>query len=301
MKKALFILILISISCTNNSNEPIDPTNPPQEVIGLLPIHVKYTNNIDNPSTFYESNIRYDGNKITEIQNIPTNNAPNNNIIYEFSYDGNNIVKIKSNQFDGFSAPQFYYLSYENDRLKRIIKDTSNASDSDSYTDYDITLEWISDSNVRYKVPFHSNVINDYTYYELFFDTNGNLIKSTQDKKITTRYITTNLYEYNSQVNSAFKNVTGFNKLNGIITLFLGLAKHNYSHVFPSEFLFTSNNLTKINTNVKVYSNSGVLQDDYNLQYNYSYEADVNNYTKKFKTNSQPSNTTSIIEYTYNN
>lgn len=295
MKKSLFILMVFLISCTGDSPTEENPTNPPQQN-SFLPVHVKYTEST-NTSSPYESDIIYDGNKITQIKN-----SINNNVLYEFTYDGNNIIKIKSNQFDGFSTPQYYYLSYENDRLKRIIKSTPNSStDFDYYTNFDVTLEWISNTNVKYKVPFHSNVADDYTYYELFFNDNGNLIKSTEDKKITTRYLTTNLYEYNSQVSSAFKNVAGFNKLNGIINLFLGIAKHYYSHVFPSEFMFTSNSLTNIDSNLKIYSNSGVLLQDSHLQYSYDYEGNTNNFTKKFKTTSQPSNITTTIEYTYNN
>lgn len=292
---------MFSIGCSENISENENPSttntnnNPePSPTTINLPTKIIYTTS-SNISSPFISIISYDGNKIIDIRKQFTNE-----VLYEFTYDAERITKIKSNQYDGFSTPQYYNFTYENGRLKNITKQTPNSSDQASYTNYNVTLDWISNTNVKFKVPFTSNAIgNSYVYYELFFDDNENLIKSTTDQKILSRYFTTETYTYDDQITTPFKNVAGINKFNGIINLFLGIAKYQYSHIFPSEFFLSKNNLTKINSNTKIYDIYGNFSSSYDLEYNYFYEPNTNNYTKIFKTTGIASNITTTIEYIY--
>ncbi len=296
MKKLLPFLLLFSIACIEDTTEnesPLpntggDPTETPTTY--RLPTKITYTTS--NNLIPFVSIINYNGNKITDIRKLNTNE-----VLYEFTYNGNNITKIKSNIYEGFSIPQYYTLSYENERLKNIVKDTPNASDQESYTNYNVTLDWISNTHVKFKVPFTSNAVgNSYVYYELFFDDNGNLIKSTSDRTSSLRTYNTYIYTYNDQINAPFKNLEGFSKLNGIVFLFAGITK--YSRIFPGEFFFSKNNLTKINLNTKSYSANGNLLNSYDYEYNYYFEANNENYTKSYKA-SLPSNFTTTIDYEY--
>lgn len=237
MKKIILLLNVLlfafcSCSSDNNEDEKVDIINST-----LLKRKEVYTPDGKIAQTY---KYFYNGNKILSEEMIQNGND-DGKVITEFTYTGNLITNIKRNYFSISYNAQISNTDYVYNNKENLI-----SSIKTNQYGYKRKIFYEKKSDKLISCVGYSIYPDNYEFllmeFNLFFDINGNLIKSEslQDYGLLASY------EYNTSLNSE-KNVVGLNKI-----LFYDFSinfETNITAFYSGKF----NNITKVNPGYDFY------------------------------------------------